>query len=194
MPALVTPRLRLVPITLDMLEAVLDHDKPRAEALLGAAFPGEWPNDDLVARAFPYSRRAIVAAPALRLWGDSFVLAKDEPRVIGSVVFHGHPAGHATRYAVPEMERGGTDVGEPGVAEVAYGIEEGSRGQGFAIEATRACVEWALAEDGIVAVQATTFPWHYASLGVINRLGMVRASTREHPLFGELLVFERRRS
>lgn len=189
MPELVTERLRLVPITLAMLEAVLDHDKPRAEALLGAAFPDAWPNDDLVARAFPYSRSAIRAAPALRLWGDSFVLARHAPRVIGSVVFHGHPAGHATRYGADEPEA----PGEPGVAEVAYGIEEGSRGQGFAIEATRACVEWALAQDGIAAVQATTFPWHAASLGVINRLGMIRAGTREHPLFGELFVFERRR-
>jgi RimJ/RimL family protein N-acetyltransferase len=195
MPVLTTERLRLVPITLEILEAVLDHDKPRAEALLGGAvFPGEWPNDDLVARAFPYSRNAIRAAPELRLWGDSFVIARDEPRVIGSVVFHGHPAGHASRYSTPVMPvKSAADEGEPGVAEVAYGIEEGSRGQGYAIEATTALVEWALGQDGISAVQATTFPWHLASLGVINRLGMTRAGVREHPLFGELLVFEKRR-
>ncbi len=191
MPFLTTDRLRLVPITLEMLEAVLDHDQARAEALVGGAFPGEWPNDDLVGRAFPYSRSAIRAAPELRLWGDSFVLLKDAPRVVGSVVFHGHPAGHATRYSTPVIASP-ADPAEEGVAEVAYGIEEGSRSQGFAIEATCALVDWALAQDGIRAVQATTFPWHKASLGVINRLGMVRAGTREHPLFGELLVFERR--
>lgn len=189
MPTLTTERLRLVPITLEMLEAVLDHDKPRAEDLLGAKFPGEWPNEALVNRAFPYSRTMIRAAPELRLWGDSFVLALDEPRVIGSVVFHGHPAGHATRYSSPVIA---AEPSEPGVAEVAYGIEEGSRGQGFAIEATRACVEWALAQEGIVAVQATTFPWHAASLGVIRKLGMAQVGTRESDTFGELLVFERR--
>ncbi|MCX5743900.1 MAG: GNAT family protein [Proteobacteria bacterium] len=189
MPLLTTDRCRLVPITLEMLEAVLAHDKPRAEALLGAQFPGDWPNDDLVARAFPYSRSAIRAAPELRLWGDSFVLDREEPRVIGSVVFHGHPAGHASRYSSPVLD----EPGEEGVAEVAYGIEEGSRGQGYAVEAVRACVEWALAQDGIVAVQATTFAWHAASLGVIQRLGMVPVGTRPSPTFGELLVFERRR-
>ena len=188
MPFLTTERLRLVPITLEMLEAVLDHDKAAAEALIGGVLPGEWPNDDLVGRAFPYSRNAIRAAPELRLWGDSFVLQKAAPRVVGSVVFHGHPAGHATRYSTPIIASEPDD----GIAEIAYGIEEGSRGQGYAIEATRALVDWALAQDGIHAVQATTFPWHLASLGVINRLGMVRAGTREHPLFGELLVFERR--
>lgn len=173
MPALETPRLRLVPVTLDVLEAVLCHDRDRAEAVLGAAFPDAWPNDDLVARAFPYSLEAIRADPDKRLWGDSLVLAKDgPPRVLGSVVFHGRP--------------------EDGIAEVGYGVEESSRGIGLATEATLACVEWALGQPGIAAVQATTFPWHHASLGVIRKLGMVQVGVREHDMLGALLVFERR--
>ena len=173
MPALVTERLRLVPITLEAIEAVLDHDKPRAETLVGATFPRAWPNDALVAQGFPFSREALRAAPHVRLWGDSLIILKDAPMVVGSVVFHGHPG--------------------DGVAEVAYGIAEPWRRKGFAIEATLAAIEWALGEDGITAVQATTFPWHAASLGVIKRLGMEPVGTREHDTLGELLVFERRR-
>ena len=173
MPALVTDRLRLVPVTLDAIEAVLDHDKARAEAVVGATFPDAWPNEDLVALGFPYSRAALRADPDIRLWGDSLVLLRDEPRIVGSVVFHGLPAN--------------------GIAEVAYSVEETSRCRGYAIEATRACVEWALAQAGIAAVQATTFPWHFASLGVIHRLGMVHVDTRDHDTLGELLVYERRR-
>jgi RimJ/RimL family protein N-acetyltransferase len=172
MPALLTERLRLVPITLEAIEAVLDHDKARAEAIVGARFPPAWPNDPLLDVGFPYSRAAIRAAPEIRLWGDSLVLLRDEPLVVGSVVFHGHPS--------------------DGIAEVGYGIEESSRGNGIATEATRACVEWALAQPGIAAVQATTFPWHVASLGVIRNLGMRQIGTREHDTLGELLVFERR--
>jgi [ribosomal protein S5]-alanine N-acetyltransferase len=173
MPALLTERLRLVPITLEAMEAVLDHDKARAEAIVGARFPPAWPNDQLLDVGFPYSRAAIRAAPEIRLWGDSLVVLRDEPRVVGSVVFHGRP----------------TD----GIAEVGYGIEEASRGNGVATEATRACVEWALAQPDITAVQATTFPWHVASLGVIRNVGMQPIGTREHDTLGELLVFERRR-
>lgn len=172
MPVLVTERLRLVPVSLEAIEAVLDHDKARAEAVVGATFPDSWPNDDLVALGFPFSREALRAQPDIRLWGDSLVLLKDEPRVVGSVVFHGHP--------------------KDGVAEVAYSIEESSRHNGFAVEATRACVDWALAQAGVTAVQATTFPWHFASLGVIRRLGMVHVGSRDHDTLGELLVFERR--
>ena len=174
MPHLVTARLRLVPITLEAIEAVLDHDKARAEELVGATFPRSWLNDELIAQGFPFSREALRADPDKRLWGDSLVLLRDEPRVVGSVVFHGHPG--------------------DGVAEVAYGIAETARRQGYAIEATTAAVEWALAQDGIEAVQATTFPWHLASLGVIKQLGMHPIGTREHDTLGELLLFERRRT
>ncbi|HET9626809.1 MAG TPA: GNAT family protein [Kofleriaceae bacterium] len=172
MPTLETLRLRIVPITLEAIEAVLDHDKPRAERIVGASFPPGWPDDPLLDVGFPYSRAAIRAAPEVRLWGDSLVLLRHEPRVVGSVVFHGHP--------------------RDGIAEVGYSIEDRSRGNGLATEATRACVEWALGQPGISAVQATTFPWHAASLGVIRRIGMAQIGTREHDTLGELLVFERR--
>jgi len=173
MPALVTARLRLVPITLPIVEAVVRGDRAAAEAEVGARLPDAWPNEDLIARAFPFSLDAIRADPDVRLWGDSLVLPKDDPpRIIGSVVFHGLP---------PD-----------GIAEVGYGVEESSRGVGLATEATLACVEWALAQPGISAVRATTFPWHAASLAVIRKCGMVPAGTRPHDLFGDLLVFERR--
>lgn len=173
MPALATARLQLIPVTLEAIEAVLDHDRVRAEQAVGAAFPDAWPNDELVASGFPYSRAAIRAAPEVRLWGDSLVVVPGPtPRVVGSVVFHGHPA--------------------DGVAEVGYSVEEGSRGVGFATEAVRACVDWALEQAGIAAVQATTFAWHRASLGVIMKLGMAQIAVRDHDTLGELLVFERR--
>src|SRR5690242_17605289 len=112
MPVLVTQRLRLVPITLEAMEAVLDGDKPRAEAIIGARFPPAWPNDVLLDVGFPYARDAIRAEPEVRLWGDSLVLLRDEPRVIGSVTFHGRPC--------------------DGVAEIGCSIEHSSRGCGLA--------------------------------------------------------------
>ena len=115
---------------------------------------------------------AIRADPDTRLWGDSLVILRDEPRIIGSVVFKGLPA--------------------DGIAEIGYGIEEASRSLGIATEAARACVEWALAQPGIACVQATTFPWHVASLGVIKNCGLVQVGLRHHDMLGELLVFERR--
>ena len=175
MPRLTTSRLELVPVTLDVVLAIVGKDKARAEALLDAAFPADWPNDDLIARAFPVAIDAIRAAPDERLWGDTLLIAREgRRRVVGSVIFHGLPL--------------------DGVAEVGYGVDDAAQRQGYATEGTRACVDWALGQPGVVAVTAVTFPWHTASLRVIERCGMRPCGQREHPFLGELLVFERRRS
>ncbi|HVK72398.1 MAG TPA: GNAT family protein [Kofleriaceae bacterium] len=174
MPTLLTDRLELVAITLPFVEAVMAADRLRAEALCEARIPEAWPGPDLIARAFHPSLEAIRADPACRLWGDTLMISRDAPRrVLGSVIFHGRP----------------TD----GIAEVGYGVDEAEQRKGYASEATRACVEWALTQPEVAAVQAVTFPWHVASLRVIERCGMRPCGTREHPYLGEMLVFERRR-
>ena len=56
-----------------------------------------------------------------------------------------------------------------------------------------AVVSEALEQPGVVAVAATTLPWHAASLRVMIKLGMVHVGTREHETLGELVVYELRR-
>ena len=172
---LCTERLWLIPVTLPMVEAVLSGDRVALERLTRARGPEAWPGPELIHRGFGASIEAVRAAPIQRLWGDRLMVSRDgERRLVGSVVFHGKPD-------------------EDGVAEVGYGVEQASQGRGFATEATRACVAWAFAQPGIRAVQATTFPWHVASLAVIRHVGMQHVATREHDTLGELLVFELRR-
>lgn len=170
---LTTARLRLVPVTVELVEAVLTADRARAERIIGASCPLAWPNRALLERAFYLSVDAIRADPEDRLWGDRVMITTDAScRVVGSVIFHGSPD-------------------REGVAEVAYGVEEESQRQGYATEATRASVEWALAEPGCTAVRAATPPWHLASQKVLERCGLVRVGERESPL-GELWEYERR--
>jgi RimJ/RimL family protein N-acetyltransferase len=176
MGTLLTPRLELVPVTLAMVQAVFREDRQELERLAGAPLPTAWPGRALVERAFSASLEAIIADPEVRLWGDRMCILRppEARRIVGSVVFHGRP-------------------GDDGVAEIAYGIEEGSQRRGLATEAVGAAVKWALAEPGVMAVQATTLPWHTASIRVLEKVEMQRVGTREHDLLGEMLVFERRR-
>lgn len=169
-----TARLELVPITLPIVEAVMSGRRVEAEALVRASLPAAWPGRALVERAFTASLERIAADPATRLWGDRvMVLEQDrERRVVGSVVFHG----------APDAE---------GAVEVAYGVEEGSQGRGYATEGTLACVEWALAQPAVRVVRATTPTWHMASRRVLEKIGMRRVGVREHEMMGELLEFER---
>ena len=174
MTILVTPRLELVPITLPIAEAVMLGRRADAEAMANARLPPAWPNRAIIERAFTASLERMREDPARRLWGDRLMLSRDgERRVLGSVVFHGAPA-------------------DDGIVEIAYGVEEGSQGQGYATEATRASVTWALAQPGVRAVQATTFAWHRASMRVIEKLEMRPIGVRDHDLMGEMLVYERR--
>ena len=69
---------------------------------------------------FTASLAEIRADPLARLWGDRLMITRGrERRVVGSVVFHGKPDAEGT-------------------TEVAYGVEEGLQGQGYATEGTRA--------------------------------------------------------
>jgi len=171
---LFTERLELAPVTVPLVEAVLLGDRARLEGILSASCPVAWPNRALIERAFYASIDAIKSDPVTRLWGDRVMITRQGPRrVVGSVVFHGAPS-------------------EAGEVEVAYGVEEDSQCQGYATEATRVSVDWALAHDGVTAVRAATPPWHFASQKVLERCGLVRVGERESPL-GELWEYERRR-
>ena len=168
---LVTERLLLEPITLEMVEAVVRGDRQTAEALARARLPDEWPGATLIHQGFGASLDAVRADPARRLWGDRLLISRHgDRRVLGSVVFHGYP-------------------GEDGVVDVGYGVAAAAQRQGIATEGTRACVRWALEQPGVRAVRATTFPWHVASLRVIERCGMRREGAREDDIWGELWVF-----
>lgn len=174
MGTLFTERLELVPVTVDLVIAIFESRRDVAETLLQAGIPTAWPGKALVERAFYASLDAIVRDPETRLWGDRVMITRSGPRrVVGSVVFHGSPD-------------------EEGVVEVAYGVEEESQRKGFATEATRASVEWALAEPSVRFVRAATPPWHIASQKVLERCGLLRTGERDSPL-GEIWEYERAR-
>jgi len=155
MSSLLTPRLELRPVTLETVTALVES-RPRAEieAIVGAEMPWTWPSRALVDQAFPVSIDAIRADPEARLWGDRLMVTREAPaRVIGSVLFHGRP-------------------GADGMAEVAYAVEDGSQGHGYATEALTACIAWALSQPECRCVRASTTGWHRASKKLLEKVGM----------------------
>lgn len=149
-------------------------DRARAEREAEAELPPDWPNRALIERAFTASLDRIRAAPETRLWGDRLMIPREGPRrIVGSVIFHGYP--------------------EDGVAEIAYGVDEGSQKNGFASEAVTASVAWALSEPGVHCVEATTPDWHHASIRVMQKAGLSFLEQREHELLGTLSVYAKRR-
>ncbi len=166
-----TNRLRMVPMTLHIVEAVLEGRRAETEALLGAKMPSAWPGRALVERAFLARLDEIRANPDHRLWGDRVAMTRDpEPRVIGSVIFHGGPD-------------------HQGAVEVAYGIEEDSQRQGFGHEAVNAAVAWAFDEPHVQFVRASTFTWHAPSRRILEKIGFCVVGT-SNDILGEMLEYE----
>jgi RimJ/RimL family protein N-acetyltransferase len=169
-----TPRLELVPMTLAVCEAVLLGRREVVESALGAPLPDAWPGSALIERAFAASLEAIRADPVTRLWGDRVMISREGPRrVVGSVVFHG----------APDHE---------GAVEIAYGVEEESQGKGYGSEGTLASVAWAMEQESVRLLRATTPSWHVISQRILAKCGLKVVGSRGGAFVGELLEYERR--
>ncbi len=172
MSVLTTPRLELRPVTVDIVDAVLaGRRRTEIEALVGAEMPWAWPGRALLEQVFKASSVDIHADPGKRLWGDRFMITREEPRrVVGSVVFHGRPDAE-------------------GKCEISYGVDEASQNKGYASEALAAIVPWALAQPECTRIEAMTMAWHKASARVLAKVGMKPVGKRVDPKNGEMLVF-----
>jgi [ribosomal protein S5]-alanine N-acetyltransferase len=173
MHLLTTQRMELVPMTLQIVEAVFADNRSEVARLVNATLPDKWPGRALIERAFSASLDHVRADPAGRLWGDRLMITREDRKLVGSVVFHGAPI--------------------HGEVEVGYGVEASSQGLGYGTEATCALVDWALSQQDVTKVSATTLPWHKASIRILQRAGLRPCGWREHELLGDLQVFERLR-
>jgi RimJ/RimL family protein N-acetyltransferase len=81
------------------------------------------------------------------------LIRESDSLVLGDIGFHAPP------------DRSGT-------VTVGYGLAPAARGQGFATEALRALIDWALDQPGVRRVEADTAHGNFASRRVMERAGM----------------------
>jgi [ribosomal protein S5]-alanine N-acetyltransferase len=159
-----TDRLDLIALTAELAEALADRD--RAERLLGAALPAGWPDDELTGLLKIY-RPWIVEEPAQLGYGPWVLVARDEGSVVGSAGFLGKPADN------------------DGSIEIGYGVHRDYRSRGYATEATRALVEWALSQPAVDRVIAKCDPQNAPSVRVLEKIGMTRSGEEDAMLLWE---------
>jgi [ribosomal protein S5]-alanine N-acetyltransferase len=170
--ALETLRLRLTPWTPAQLLAMMDSVErfesesglPLAEGLRELFVSGE------VSPAWVEQLRA---APGSDPWTLGFaVVHRDDGRVIGSAGFKGPP-------------------GEDGSTEIAYGIAPTYQGRGFATEAARALVAFALERVDVTSIRAHTLPENGASGHVLAKCGFQHVGEVIDPEDGRVWRWER---
>ena len=61
-----------------------------------------------------------------------------------------------------------------GTVEIGYGVHGAHRNRGYATEAVRALVAWALGQEGVTRVTARCDPENAASVRVLEKAGLER--------------------
>ena len=149
-------RLELIACTLDMARGILDN-RARAEALMKAKIPREWPLPSL--RGYiPFYMQMLAGDPAMLGWGMWLVVHAADRVVIGDVGFKGRGEGSDT-------------------VDIGYSIVPAYRNQGYASEAAGMLIDWAFAQTGIERVIATCLPTNAPSIRVLEKVGMQRTGT-----------------
>ena len=166
---IVTPRLELVPLTLEMITADL-HRRDDLARLLDAAIGPGWPPLLYDRSAMEWTKRGLVSDPMLGGWGASYWILREPRTLIGLGGFKSRPRN--------------------GRVELGYGVLPLYQRRGFATEATNAMMNWAFA-NGAETVFAETLPELIASQGVLRKLAFKYVGEGSEP---GVIRFERKRS
>jgi len=152
------PRLDLVVLSGELLDACLADDLPRAHQLAAFAFPDEY-FPRLGGEWISRRRSQVLADAAWEPWSLRAMVLRDEQRMIGFTSFHGPPGINDTRTA--------------SAAEAGYTVFPEFRCPGYATETCRAMLEWARREHGVRHFISGIEPSNGPSIRVIEKLGFI---------------------
>jgi RimJ/RimL family protein N-acetyltransferase len=153
-----TSRLELVPLD-PGAAAALPEDRHAAAQIIGTDLAEEWPQPDLLG-ILP---KQVVAGPRRAQFGIWLVIERETSSVIGDAGFHGPPSPQAT-------------------LEIGYCIIPSRRRRGYATEASRALIAWALEQPGVEAVVAGCDVANEPSIRTLERLGFLRTGQDDSEL------------
>ena len=167
-----TPHLRLTPWTpaqlLSMLESV-----ERFEEESGLSLADGLREFFVSGEVSPAWVEQLRAAPGPDPWTLGFAAVhRDDGKVMGSAGFKGPPD-------------------ENGVAEIAYGVAPDYQGKGFATEAARALVSFAVERVDVRSIRAHTLPDNGPSGRVLAKCGFQQVGEVEDPEDGLVWRWER---
>ncbi len=166
-PDVVTSRLRLVSLSLPVLEALLAGDLGRAAARSGLVIDEE----GLVGaeHVLRLRRAQLLRDPGEQPWLLRAVVLRGTTTVVGRIGFHAPP-------------------NPQGEVEIGYEIRPGHRRRGYALEAARSLLGWA-AEQGARRCLASVAPGNAASLALAARLSFTRLGQQVDDIDGLEYVF-----
>jgi ribosomal-protein-alanine N-acetyltransferase len=146
---LTTERMELCPLPA-AAASVLPGGREEASRILGATLWSGWPQPDLL-DVLPIQASASPVDEPFGIW---VMIERESRSVIGDVGFIGPPS--------------------DGSIELGYSVIPDRRRRGYATEAARAIVVWALDQPGVEVVVASCDPDNAASIRTLERIGFRR--------------------
>ena len=169
-----TRRLRLVPMSCELMQLIIAMHWRQVDEMLATTFPQEWREDgwtwlgDRLADGARDSRSLVWGTRLARL--PTADPSQEQP-VVAEVGFHGPPD-------------------SSGWVEIGYRVVAGCRRQGFAEEAVSALLVWAGHCD-VVGVKASVDPENVPSITLLRKLSFIESGAYRHEALGEQLIFRR---
>lgn len=148
-----TPRLRLLALTGEAIDALLAGDAERLSQLTDARFPLPLRPPPLTEAVLPQVRDRLLRDPSQLGWWTWLVIRKDTKEAVGSVGFGGGPDAE-------------------GAVMLGYATYPNVEGRGFATEAAEALVHWALSHPTVERVCASMPPDNHPAIRVAQKVGM----------------------
>jgi RimJ/RimL family protein N-acetyltransferase len=145
-----------------MAAAALGDDRAAAEQLIQAALPTDWPLPEL----HPLLARQAASSEQETEFGIWLIIERAAATVVGDAGFKGPPADRRV--------------------EIGYSIIPSHRRRGYATEAARALVGWALERDDIDTVVAACAVDNVASIRTLKRLGFTRTGVEDDEIQWQL--------
>jgi RimJ/RimL family protein N-acetyltransferase len=150
-----TPRLDLIPATLDSARSALEGGRALS-ASLRVSVPSTWPPDLLDSPALEYMLARMVEDPARAHWWLHFAVLRgrraEDGILVGTAGYKGPPLADGT-------------------VEIGYSIVSDHQRRGYASEAALGLVAHAFTFPEISAVIAQTLPDLVPSIGVLLKCG-----------------------
>jgi len=165
-----TDRLNLVPMSLELMEALEQGDLASARRLVGYRIPPEWPQvmGSVLRFRIPLARSRPDAVPLLLL---AMVLRADPEVVVGRLGFHG-------------------PVDDDGMLEIGYEVFPVYRRQGYAREAVVGMFRSAQQDPGVHRFRASVSPDNAPSRNLVTSLGFNEVGSQWDDEDGEETLFE----
>ncbi len=166
-----TPRLDLIPMSADVIDALLAGDADRLRSLTGAEFGDPAGPPPYMAESLPVVRDRLREHPGELEWWNWLVVRRDTRQAVGSVAFAGAPDA-------------------AGAVLLGYAMYPEREGSGYATEATQAMVEWAFSQPGVEIVRVLAPVWNTPAVHVAEKVGLRPVGSYEDDEVGEVLIYE----